>query len=421
MVDINLFKDEEEDDLEPKPNQDINLPLDDVDDFLSDSSVPDTDFSDSDLLGPGDASARGTSDSDLSDLDLGGDDLGGKLDFEEDLSDFDDRSFGRRDSAKGRVDDAFLDEEFGDLPEEDGVGDTSDYAFGDVQKKRTPAWIWILFLVVVGSVCVYLFVLQPRMVQYKTVSVRQPGVTMTDSSAIAQADSARRAQDSLSTRITQPATNNAAAAAAGAGNRTALSPADIGSRSVYASAALRILEDLSKTAQFGAVLISGPQFAAVQYVSETPNVSQAMGHKIGTLLQLTSVKKSPEERHRTGGKLYYYGVVSGTLPGGGAGERSTGQVQSYADFTRDVKNSIRQHGLTLTDIQKLNEKQVQGHVQTDIRIKVSGSKAAVTAFLPTIGSMKDNIYITKLFMTPSVYTDFQAEQVKLVLEFRLVS
>lgn len=399
MVDINLFKDEDDDELERKPDEEMDMSLDDLESELSDT---------------------GLSDSDLSDDDLVDEDLGDTLDFEEDdLADFDDKSFAGKEDAGGGAD--LLDDEFGALPEDEAEEETvdeSDYNYGDGRKKKTPVWVWALFGLFVVAAFLYLFVLQPASRGIKTVSVTpQPAQTSRPALPV-PADTAgggqAEAADSVAAAGIRPETDLEKTAS----DMTA--PEAAGSKTAYANSTVKVLADLSAAGQFGAVLLSGDNFAAVQYVSASPGAAEAMGNKIKQLLGATSVKTSPEERHRTDGKVYYYGVVSGTLPSGGPDAAGRAGNQSYDAFSREIKNMIRQHGLKLTDIQKLHEKTTDQTQQTDVRIKIEGSKAAVTAFLPGMSRLPGNVYITKLFLTPSGYTDFKAGQLKLVLEFRLI-
>jgi len=412
MVDINLFKDEEGDELEPKPEQEMDFSLDDDISSLDDD--------------PEDMSAVTADKPDEG--------LGDVLDFEDDLDGFED------DNVLDLDDDSLLGDDFaeaGDEPE--AVDNLTDYEYGDVRTKRTPILVWAIMGLVVIAILLYVLVLQPKMAKEKLAAAKKtvtntnlpPAVnpaanSLTDSTRIDTINIATNTAPISTTEDTATVKVDKIDKAADKVVKkkpVSVTPVKVegfGSKATYARVASKIVSELSSTGQFVAILLSGTNFTAIQYVSETPNVAKAMRHRIVTLLNLKNTKTSPEERHRTAGKIYYYGVVSGVLPGGSGKSSATGYI-SFADFKKDINASIRKHGVNLTDIQKLYEKRISGKKQTDIRVKIVGNKSNLINFIQNIGSIKGNSHITKLILAPSEYTDFKASRLKLVLEFRLIT
>ena len=61
---------------------------------------------------------------------------------------------------------------------------------------------------------------------------------------------------------------------------------------------------------------------------------------------------------------------------------------------------------------------VEGGVrQKPVRIKIEGNKQGVLSFLESLRQFQGNYGLSKLLLVPSNYSNFKAEQVKLVLDF----
>jgi hypothetical protein len=214
---------------------------------------------------------------------------------------------------------------------------------------------------------------------------------------------------------TVPASTAERIADSGSG-RSGMSPV-LNATSSFVRASRTIVDEFTKHSQFAAFIMSGNAFH-VGYVSETPNVAQAMSHKVMTLLQATGLKTSPEERHRTAGRIYYWGVVSGQLDGSASRIGSGSQRFSTADgFVEGLRGMVQQHSLTTKEVQKLFEGAYDGKRQAQVRMKIEGSKTNAMEFLNGLQSFNGNYGVTKLIIAPVTISDFQANQVKLVLDF----
>ena len=284
-----------------------------------------------------------------------------------------------------------------------------DYEFGGGREKKTPLWLWaFLGLVLIGAV-IYLFIIQPRqkkqgeeLLSSRTQltadslsSVRRLGAVGTvrkDSSAAARKDSS----------ISRPAVEGVSA-------------------SMYVEAAGAVLENLSRQGQLGTIVVERDQFH-VGYVSETPNVAQAMGHRIQTLLGASSFKVSPEDRHTTGGRIRYWGVVSGTLPKKASGvvETTGERFETEQSFIDGMKGRIQQHGLSIQQTEKFSVQSVGGIRQIPIRMKVEGSKNQVASFFNGMKKYRGNYGLNKITIAPANISDFFANRVIVMLDFFFV-
>jgi len=359
MVDINLFKDDEDEkDWKPTPGEGEELEGNRQEDLEFEEDVWETPaLGDEDILGD-----------------------------EETIPDF---------------------EEPGEIEEEE------DYEFGDVKKKKTSVWLWFLMGIVLVCASLYLFVLQPRQIGIKRLTTY---VTKKPSEA------GKRVEEIQERGLDRDAALVDSSGVDRSGQVAAMVDSDysraMGSVSTAVEASRAVFEDLTRHGQFGAVLLTGDRFF-VEYVSETPGVAKAMGHRIQTLLGASGFKVSPEERHRTAGRIHYWGVVSGELPQKARGAART-PVQRFAtaeSFIEGIKGFVLQHRLTVRGLQKLSESSEEGTRQTCIRVKVEGSKTHALDFLESLKGFQGNYGLAKLLLVPSNYSDFKANQVKLVLDF----
>ncbi len=385
MVDINLFKDEDEEEKEMGPSS-----------GGGEFEEPDLDDA----------------------LDFGGD----LVDFEE----------GEQapvlDGGEGLLD---IDDA---PPEIDGSEDLDkelDYEYGQIEKKRTPVWFWIFLAAVVIGVFVYLFVLAPYLAQRQLASnkkilsgqVKQPvqqqsteQLQPTDQQQPADQTQPSEQQGEKPAEETEDIVPSVVQASGLQGRQ------EIGSEKVFSDAAIKIVQDLSRSEQFGTLLISGPDFIAVQYVSATPKVAGAMEYRIKTLMGLQSVKVSPEERVRLSAGVFYFGVVSGRLNTGQptSTARSGSTYTTASQFSSGVSAFLTKQGCKVVGIIKLVERPIGGKQQVDFRVKATGTQAQVRALLSNLTSLGSNAFIMKLILAPSHNTDFKAENLKVVLEYRLI-
>jgi len=318
------------------------------------------------------------------------------------------------------------DEEF--LSDEEALSDfekpeekqEEEYEFGESKKKNTSPVLWVILGIVVIGAFIYLFIIQPR--QMKTakmatsVVVRRPPAGQV--AQIPQKQGAAQPGPKLpATKTAKSSVNNATA------SRITTRPGKSsswvnGSIPTFVEATKIILEDLSGHNQFGSTLLDGNSFF-VEYVSETPGVSKAMGYRIQTLLGASGYKVSPEERHRTEGRIHYWGVVSGKLPKKNFGTRQTitKRFTTVNSFIREVKNRVRQNGLKVLETQKLSRSLVNGVWMTPVRVTTEGTKMQTLTFLESLKGFQGNYGIAKLLVAPLNYSDFSANNVKCVLDF----
>ncbi|HHS13231.1 MAG TPA: hypothetical protein ENN03_05620 [bacterium] len=364
MVDINLFRDEEEKEEKDKKDQ------------------WETPEGDDDLLDK---------------------ELGDELMFEEESS-----------KSSSLFNEELLGEEEEAIPDFDVPDDTDkeDYEFGEVKARKTSPGVWIALGVVIIAAGLYLFVLQPKGSRPKEASpsVKRPASVVRRPQTMQE--------DAAQELTPQPASKpQATEHVAEMVDRTSTVYRVPTSTMVNASRAA--YEDLSRQRQFGAVLINGDRFH-VEYVSETPNVANAMGHRIKTLMGAASFKASPEDRHQTSGRYFYWGVISGVLPTvrtAGTPAAGTASYASEAQFKTAVQQLITKYQMASREFVKLSESREAGGRQLLIRVKTDGSRANALAFLNGLKSFEGNHHVLKLLLAPVEYADFQGDRVKIVLDF----
>ncbi len=319
-------------------------------------------------------------------------------DIEDELGD--DFLFDEESSKSESLDDELFDEEIPDLEEIEERGEAEDYDFGETKKKKTSVGVWIALAIVVIGTGIYMFVLQPR--EQKSVKKSAPKVIRPPLHGVVSAGKERPDSAVSSKKVKEIMRSSNSGIP--------------GSTPIFSNASIRVLKDLSESNQFGAIVLMKDRFF-VEYVSETPNVSKSMGHRISTLLNATNRKVSPEERHRTGGKIYYWGVVSGKLPQS-LGTSSAATPQRFAsadDFIRAVKTVFVQNGLQVYGLQKLYENSEKR--ESYIRVQARGTKENTLKFLGRLNSFRGNFVLSKLTIAPVLISDFQAKRVKVVLDF----
>ncbi len=292
-----------------------------------------------------------------------------------------------------------------------------DYEFGEVRQKKTSPWVFVALGVVVIAAAVYLFIIQPKEKAAQIASmphVRRPAAmqTATQPTESQQTAPSTTQPDSSKTSTVPPAQSVAVSGGTGSG----IAPV-VGSTASFVRASRTIVDEFTKRNQFAAFIMSGNQFH-VGYVSETPNVANAMSHKVGTLLSASDLKTSPEERHRTAGRIYYWGVVSGQI--GAAGQPVSSESRTFTTtdgVVEGLKGVVQQHRLTTKEVQKLFEGSYEGKRQAQVRMKIEGNKADAMNFLNGLQNFNGNYGMTKLIIAPVTISDFQGNQVKLVLDF----
>jgi len=327
------------------------------------------------------------------------DDVKGDLDLGDDFQDTPDLD------TDGLLDD---EEAIPDFEEPDDTEDYDDYEYGDVKEKKTSPVLWILLGFVVIFAVLYLLDMIPGFPR-TTKPKKPPVVTMRRNPALAVKDTSRQAgspgiKQTLQTKPGQPVTGK---------------PGPVQGRlASLQKASASILNDLAKAGQFGTFMIDGDRFS-VQYVSEKAGVSEAMKDKIQTLLGASEVKASSEDPERTNGKVVYLGVISGKLPEKPETAEAAGQATftSLQQFENQVKTLATQRNIQNLKIENVSSFE-QGQ-QRLIRIRTDGNQTAMRGFLTALGSIKGKMKIEKLLLVPSDYSDYQANNLKLVLEIRI--
>lgn len=337
------------------------------------------------------------------DEDLLDKELGHELMFEEESS-----------KPSSLFDEELLSEEEEAIPDFDVPEDTDkeDYEFGEVKARKTSPGVWIALGVVIIAAALYLFVLQPKgsQPQGTSPSVKRPTSVVKRPQSMQQDTAEQSAPESS----TEPKTTEHVTQMIDRGGtvyRVPISTLVNASRAAY--------EDLSRQRQFGAVLINGDRFH-VEYVSETPNVANAMGHRIKTLMGAASFKASPEDRHQTSGKFFYWGVISGVLPKvrtAGPPAAGAARYTTEAQFKTAAQQLLARYQMPSREFVKLSESREAGGKQLLIRIKTDGSRTNALAFLNGLKGFEGNHHVLKLLLAPVEYADFQGDRVKIVMDF----
>lgn len=354
---------------------------------------------------------------------LGGDDFSGDLSLDDDLSDDD---FG---------DDALLDSEepihdFEDVEDED-----DDYAFeGSSKKGSLPPW---LLYVVGGAVVVFLLIqyVVPMFFAPKPVAVSNPGVTRprtqrpaatttqaqqtTEQNNTEQAQPVQQQSQQQNQQQTSDTPVESAPVTQEAANRvstqTSTAPsARVGQYDVLTSTS-NVFDDLAKQGNAGVVIINGNQFL-VEYVSATPGVSNTIGTRVKNMFGAEKFDASPEEKHKTGGRDNYWGVISGTLADGKA-YGNAGSFASVTSFQNQVKALIKQNGLVLKSIEKPAGTQSGGKRPSSGHMIVEGPQKNLGPFIASLNQLPGQWGINKLLMAPKNITDFNATQAKMGITF----
>lgn len=347
MVDINLFKNGSGEGEEEKEWDDSSSESDEFEDDLKNGLGFDDDLSAQDTF-----------------------DESGLLDDEEPLPDFDES-------------------------EQDGNLDNS-YEFGEVKEKKSSLWLWILMGIIVITVVLYVFYIQPKQISktFKVVQPVRPPVITPRTTTSEPKKAAEKVEEKPAPTTTS----------ADSSTKTPLAPVV-----VYANASKTVFDDLSSKAQFGGILFSGNQFL-ITYVSETPNVADAMGSRIKNLLQVPEYKVSPEDRNRISGKDYYWGIISGQLQkmDDESYQMEPKKFANTESFIDHINSLTGKHDLKTMETKALHSKAT---------IRVQGSKDKIFLFLQSLRNVQGNFKLTKLFMTPLNQSDFTGSEIKLILDF----
>ncbi|MBN2030460.1 hypothetical protein JW824_09465 [bacterium] len=368
MVDINLFKDEEEEKWE------------------SDSGREEKSESGDDLIDEFSMDEELTQSSALSDKDL--------LDSDEPIPDFDE-------------------------PGENVVEE--DYQFGNIKERKTSPWIWVALGVVLVFAAIYFFYIQPRQTQPEQIVPRMPsGVSEGDLSTEQTTDSGEGLVDSDSGERGAVSEEGTALRETGAESQISGLSA-LATVGTVVDASVAVFNNLTQAGQLGTIVLEGYRFH-VGYVSETPGVAQAMGERIKAILGSSGYEVSPEDPHRTAGKMHYWGVISGVIPQKASTSPPSVESRRFTSmdqFIQEINTLVQNNRLSVQETQKFSTRSEEGLSQTPVRMKIEGSKAQTLVFLNALKGFQGNYRLLKLTMAPVDISDFQANQVRLVLEFAL--
>ena len=326
-------------------------------------------------------------------------------DFGDDF-DFDQEEFDEADSLD---DDSFLDDHDGEgelepLKDEDEF-EEEDYDFGDSKEKKVSVWLILVLGLVVILAAVYFLWYQPKMKK-----IKQPVVTSsrtvaprTAQSPVQKDTTATETVGGDTVQAETPPVVTQQTAIAGTSNNTRILVQPIKT----------VVQNLSNTGQFGSVIVTGNRFF-VEYVSDSPNVSDAMAYKIKTLLNVSDVKKSPEEKYNRGGKVRYSGVISGVIPGAPETLKPIGSARysSKNDFINQMKQLAQQYGMVYKSAKTLDSEK-----DLIVQMKVEGNQSKAIQFLDALGGKSGNYAVSKVLMVPKEYSDFNASTVRVVIDF----
>ncbi len=368
MVDINLFKDEDEEKWE------------------SDSGGEEKNDSGDDLIDEFPIDEELTQSSALSDKDL--------LNSDEPIPDFDE-------------------------PEENMLEE--DYQFGDIKEKRTSPWIWVALGVVLAFAAFYFFYYLPKQPQSEPIVARMPSGLNEGDVSSEQEQTADIVEDNVDSdsRESGVVTGEGTASREAENQISGLNA--LASVGTVVNASVAVFNNLTQTGQLGTIVLEGYRFH-VGYVSETPGVAQAMGERIQSILGILEFDVSPEDPHRTAGKMHYWGVVSGVIPQKTSTPLPSSESRQFTttdQFIQEMNTLVQNNRLSVQETQKFSERFEEGLNQIPIRMKIEGNKAQTLGFLNALKGFQGNYRLLKLTMAPVDISDFQANQVKLVLEFAL--
>jgi|GEM_PF-976996 len=339
-------------------------------------------------------------------------DLGGDLNFDDDFND------------GPTLDDAALLGEEDAIPDfeepEDQIGE-EDYDFGEVKGKKTSPGIFVvLAIVIVGAVYVKFIMPAMQKKKVKPTARKRPVAARITQNAKNQGQQ----KTTTGADVSQTAQKSAGQAATKQGTAT---PGTVVVQSgktipVFIHAGRSIFNDLSSQGQLGTIVIDGNHFN-IGYVSSTPNAAQTVGKRIQQLLGISTFKTSPEDRHRTAGKVNYWGVISGKFSDGSVSVfKSTGkQFASSAQFSEELNTLAKNHGVSVSQTQTFSQRTDGGKKYIPVHIKFHGSKTQLMNFMSALNTYQGNYGITKLTIAPVNISDFKAEQAKLLLEFWVYS
>ncbi len=295
-----------------------------------------------------------------------------------------------------------------DEPEDKDVG--SDYQFGNTKKRKTSPVVWIALGIVLVFAAFYFLYYLPHQPQVTNI-IRRPQVQEDTLSQGRSPGSVGVTADSIS------AESSVSKVSSQVVDSSLLNElASVGS---VVDAGVAIFQNLTQEGQLGTIILDGYNFH-VGYVSETPGVSQAMGYRIQTVLGTSRFEVSPEDQHRTAGRVHYWGVVSGVLPKkqGEATNILTGKQFATSDnFIQEVRVLVQNNRLSVQEMETFSIRSEGGFNQIPVRLKVEGTKAQTLTFLNVLKGFQGNYRLSKLTIAPVDISDFNANQVKLVLEF----
>jgi len=391
MVDINLFQDDDAEE-EKREGGDENNTGHEAGDVFNDDLVGDFGEELSDELGLGDDIPH-----DEPADDLGDDLLGADSDIEESISLYDD-----------------LDDE----------SEKDEYSSGPGERKQgASVFLWILLGIVAAAAAFYFFAIVPRqkeIVKKQAQVVKRPDVQKLIEKM--KQERMKAAQDSAKgTDAALTANTYAKRSAKQVGptpSRSTVS-ASSGINSNYADVTDKIVNVLINRGQLGAFLVFDDGFA-VEYNSATPNSANELASKIGTLVGVSNLKISPEERHKTGGQVRYWGVISGKFPKGFTGDLSgTGSTFTAQNLTVRLKSIAKTQNLNIKKVQIFNTRYEKGRKIRPVRLKLDGSGTDVLAYMKKVCSLKGNFKVSKIMIAPVMLSDFHGRNLKVVLDLNV--
>jgi len=428
MVDINLFKDDDEEEKEEgneegkkrkEKNSDENS-QDDKEDLSGDLD---------DGLGFGEEEELSGDFKEDQDADFNLDDeLEDGLDEDSDqkIDDEFDKELGDESSLD---DDEFLDDELGDeeeipdFEEKKEKAEDEDYSFGEVKKKGVSPFLLILLGIVVVVALGYQFVYKPKLESLKELQnsiPEKPDIQklieqQRKQLSASKKDSTSSDRVALSDSVKKPTKKDLIT------KETITTGTNI-EPTVLAKNTGSLIEYLSQNNCLGTVIIdTKDKFFRAGYASLKPNVANEIATRIKSIFNIEKYDMSPEDSYKTNGRVRYWGVISGELSDKvNKQAASTKNFNSAQSFKQWLEQSSQNYSLSFKEGEIFPTKSESGKTIIPIRIKVEGDRKNLINYLTLLMQKRGNYSIDKMIITPVNITDFKGEMIKFVINLTLI-
>jgi len=421
MVDINLFKDDDEEEKnEGRGKKEKNEKEDShkEEESLGGNFDEELSFDDEEKLG-GDFDENQDMDLNLDDefgeeLDEESEpDLDKDLDKElDDVSSLDDEDF----------DDFENEEEIPDLEEPAADVEDKDYSFGEVKKKGPSPFLLVLLGIVVIVALGYVFVYKPKVDSLKELQSNIPEKPNVQELMEQQRkDLAAQKKDT---------TGGAGVAAPGSEKQT-VKPGETTEKVRTAAANIQPTELAKNTGSLvnyfsqnnclGTIIIDiKNKYFRAGYASLQPDVSDKMAEKIKTIFNTGKYEMSPEDGYRTNGERRYWGVISGELPATVISQSASPKnFNSAQSFEQWLKRTAQNNSLLFKESETFPANTESGETIIPVRVKVEGNSKNLITYLTVLLRNSGKYNVDKMIITPATINDFKGETIKFVIDLTL--